>query len=166
MRKSGKNKALDRKKKSNAPTSSASTVNEDKRNTLKSLRNYGLTAVVVAGAGTYLYQAYQADLEERDLTKIGKGKASIVQIHDPNCPVCNALQKATRAALSNVESEKLQYLVANIKTAQGQQFANQHNVPHVTLLLFDKRGKLENILQGVRQEEELTTVFNTLAQKR
>jgi hypothetical protein len=80
--------------------------------------------------------------------------------------MCTALQKATRSALSNFQKDDLQYLVANIRTSTGSQFANKYNVPHVTLLLFDKRGKLQNVLQGVRKAEELTLAFKALIDRK
>jgi uncharacterized protein HemX len=160
MRKANKNKSKPKNKKAATQNVAAGNdVDKTKRKTLSTLRNSAIGLVLAGGAGTYLYGAYQADLKERDLTQVGRGKPTIVQIHDPNCPMCTALQKATRSALQNFEEDELKYLVANIKTAKGREFANQHNAPHVTLLLFDKRGKLQNILQGVRNEEELKTVF-------
>lgn len=160
MRKTNKSKPRPQKKKTNSQNSApANGVDQTKRKTLSTLRNSAIGLLLVAGAGTYFYGAYQADLKERDLTQVGRGKPTIVQIHDPNCPLCTALQKATRSALSDFEEDDFKYLVANVKTAKGREFASRYNAPHVTLLLFDKRGKLQNVLQGVRQEEELKTVF-------
>jgi uncharacterized protein HemX len=166
MRKANKNKSKPKNKKAATQNVAADDhVDQTKRKTLSTLRNSAIGLVLAGGAGSYVYGAYQADLKERDLTQVGRGKPTIVQIHDPNCPMCTALQKATRSALQNFEEDELKYLVANIKTAKGREFANQHNVPHVTLLLFDKRGKLQNVLQGVRKKEELKTVFSSLIGK-
>ena len=166
MRKSGKGKNRAQKKKSAFAKNTNQQIDTQKRKSLSTLRNSAIGLVVLGGASAYFYQAYQSDLEERDLTKIGKGKPTVVQIHDPNCQLCTALQKETRKAVSNFEDGDLEFLVANIQTQKGRAFANQHNAPHVTLLLFDKRGKLLNTLQGVRQEQELTTVFENLIGKR
>lgn len=167
MRKTNKSKSKPQNKKATPKNGAANyEVDKSKRNTLSTLRNSAIGILIAGGAGTYLYGAYQADLKERDLTQVGRGKPTIVQIHDPNCPMCTALQKATRSALQNFEEDDLRYLVANIKTAKGREFANQYNAPHVTLLLFDKRGELQNVLQGVRQEAELTTVFTNLIERR
>ncbi len=142
-----------------------SSIDKSKRNTLTTFRNSALGLAVVGGAGAYFYGAYQKDLEERDLTKIGRGKPAVVQIHDPGCQLCATLQSETRKAVSNFEAEEVNFLVANVRTQKGREFANKYNVPHVTLLLFNKRGKLENILQGVRREEELTNIIGSLIAK-
>ena len=165
MRKTGKPKKQARNKKPRPAHNATAPADENKRRTLSFLTKSATGLCLAGGTGAYFYTAYQNDLAERDLSKIGNGKPAIVQIHDPNCPMCNALQKNARSALSNFEDGDLEYLVANIRTNKGRQFANQHNVPHVTLLLFNKRGRLENVLQGVRGEDELVTVFKQLLKK-
>ena len=165
MRKTGKPKKQARNKKTRPAHNTTAPADENKRRTLSFLTKSAIGLCIAGGTGAYFYNAYQNDLAERDLSKIGNGKPAIVQIHDPNCPMCNALQKNARSALLNFEDGDLEYLVANIRTSKGRQFANQHNVPHVTLLLFNKRGRLENILQGVRGEDELVTVFKQLLKK-
>lgn len=168
MKKSAKNKTANRHKASSQASKKRETgtrsdtsagIDMSKRNFLSMARSSAIGSVVVGAGGFYLYSAYQADLEERDLSKIGNGKPSIVQIHDPECQLCRALQKETRNALSNFEPENFEYLVANIRTSKGREFANTHNVPHVTLLLFNKHGRLKQVLQGVKSESELTGVF-------
>ena len=166
MKKSGKNKKQNRKSKTTPPQSTAETIDVAKRKSFRAMRNGAIGLVVLGGAGAYFYSAYQSDKRERDLTRIGRGKPTVVQIHDPNCQLCTALQKQARKAVSNFDEDELNFLVANITTAKGREFANKHNVPHVTLLLFDKRGKLQNVLQGVRQEEELTNTFSGLVNAR
>lgn len=151
-----------RKASDNGAGASASTT---RRGFLSKIRNGAIGTVAVGGFGAYMYSAYSKDVAERDLTKIGKGKPAIVQIHDPSCGLCTALQRETRSALSNIEQEEYEFLVANITTEKGRIFANNYNVAHVTLLLFDGRGKLQQVLQGVKQEEELLPIFTDLVSK-
>lgn len=56
-------------------------------------------------------------------------------------PICNALQKEARAALSNFEECTIQYVVANIRTDQGATLSGILGVPHVTLVLYDAAGE-------------------------
>lgn len=165
MRKSAKHKQHSNKKKA-APNNGAAKTSQPtdsgKRKTLAALGKTAIVLAAIGGGGFYFYSAYQQDLKERDLTRIGFGKPTIVQIHDPNCQQCATLQKETRAALSNFDDESVKFLVANIRTQKGLEFAQKHNVPHVSLLLFNKRGQLQNVLQGVRREEELTNVISTM----
>lgn len=166
MKKANNVKNIKQKKKASQQNKTPDLTDSNKRKTLSTLRNSAIGLVVAGGVGAYLYQAYLADIEERNLTKIGRGTPTIVQIHDPNCTLCAALQKATRSALSNFDEGVLDYRVANVKTQDGSQFAARYNAQHVTLLLFDKRGRLQNTLQGVRQEEELVMLFTALAESR
>ena len=118
-----------------------------------------LGAAVLGGAGYLGVGAVRAGAAEYDLTRIGTGKPAVVQIHDPQCPVCTALQKQVRKALKNFDQEDLVYLVANIRTTAGQQLAQKHRVPHVTLLLFDGEGNLQEVLRGMQNHDALYQQF-------
>jgi hypothetical protein len=110
-------------------------------------------------AGWYLVDEVRATIQDGDLTRIGNGIPTIVQIHDPQCPKCVALKQETRDALSNFEDGKLQYLVANIRTVEGKMLATSHGVGHVTLLLFDGQGRKLNTLVGSNTSRYLTKMF-------
>jgi len=122
-------------------------------------------AAALGGAGLFGVRSVQATMAEHDLSKVGGGIPTIVQIHDPQCPTCTALQKQTRKALKRFGDDELLYLVANIRTAEGARFASRYGVPHVTLLLFDSRGELRGRLQGMRQANELGDAFARLARR-
>lgn len=119
----------------------------------------GLGAVVLGGGGILFARSVAAAICEQDLGKIGKGRPAIVQIHDPNCALCMGLQRETRKALKNFDEDALTYLVANIQTPQGREFANSHGVPHVTLMLFDGAGQVQEILNGPNTEANLIRIF-------
>lgn len=120
----------------------------DRRRALTWLRN-GAIALPFLGAGGYFSaRAVQASIAELDLTKVGTGTPSIVQIHDPNCQLCQTLQRQTRRALRAHDEAELHYLVANINTAEGNEFAGRYGVPHVTLLFFDADGEMVHTLRG------------------
>ncbi len=130
-----------------------------RRDFFAKIRNGVIAAAVVGVAGWYLAAEVRATSQEGDLTRIGNGTPTIVQIHDPQCPKCVALQKETRDALSNFEDGKLQYLVANIRTVEGKMLATAHRVGHVTLLLFDGQGRKRNTLTGPNTSRYLTEAF-------
>lgn len=120
----------------------------------------GLVGVAaIGGAGYFGFSAVRAGAAQYDLSRVGAGKPSIVQIHDPQCPTCTALQRETRKALADFGECDLVYLVANIRTGAGHEFAQKHLVPHVTILMFDGDGNLQTTLRGMRQEEELRRAF-------
>ena len=59
----------------------------------------GPVAALAGGGGWYLVDEVMATISEQDLTKIGNGIPSVVQIHDPQCSRCIALQNETRKAM-------------------------------------------------------------------
>jgi thioredoxin-like negative regulator of GroEL len=123
------------------------------------------TGAAVGGVGGVLtVRSVKAHAHEHDLTRMGQGKPTVVQVHDPTCPTCTALQRQTRAALSSFGECDMLYLVADIKTDEGAMFASRYGVPHVTLLLFDADGELQETLTGMRYEDELKVTLNRFAQ--
>lgn len=130
-----------------------------RRDVLARSRNIAIAGAVVGVAGWYLVAEVRATIQEHDLSRIGNGMPTIVQIHDPQCPQCLALQKETRDALSNFEDGKLQYLVANIRSAEGRMLATAHGVGHVTLLLFDGNGKKTGTVVGPNTSRYLAERF-------
>lgn len=125
------------------------------------VRDWGVIGLAGAAGVWWLADDVLASRAEEDLSRIGNGIPSIVQIHDPSCAMCAALQRETRAALGAFEDDALTYVVANIRTAEGRRFANQHGASHVTLLLFDGAGRHRRTITGVQSADALQTVFRT-----
>ncbi|MGI9381977.1 MAG: hypothetical protein ACR2PO_02395 [Methyloligellaceae bacterium] len=152
------------KKKANVGSGGATTPESpetDRRDVLARIRNWGVLGVLVAGAGWYLVDEVTATIAEHDLSRVGNGTPTVVQVHDPQCNRCLALQRETRNALETLDDGAIQYVVANIRTAEGRQFAAAHGVGHVTLLLFDKNGKRRNVLVGERHRNSLAALFRS-----
>ncbi|WP_299045731.1 hypothetical protein [uncultured Tateyamaria sp.] len=116
-------------------------------------------SAAVLGAGVWGISSFRTYAAEHDLTRVGNGDPAIVQIHDPQCPTCTALQKQTRRALRDFDDCGMTYLVADINTPEGAAFARRYNAPHVTLLLFDGAGELQRKVQGLQQAATLAEVF-------
>lgn len=148
-----------RKSQPQAATAPAVPAKMSRRTMLRYLRTGAIAVPVLGVAGYFSVQSVQATICEADLTKIGQGTPSIVQIHDPNCPICTQLQKQARRALGDFEDETHTYLVANIKTLEGSSLAAKYAVPHVTILLFDAKGEMVEVLRGPRTADELRPIF-------
>ncbi len=159
------NKHSKTKKQNRSKPASTSKNLLSRRNFFQNIRNGAIATVIVGGGVWFVVDDVMATLDEQDLTKIGNGIPTIVQIHDPQCSQCIALQRETRKALENFDNGKLQYLVANIKSAEGRTLAAIHHVRHVTLLLFDAKGKRRQILTGPNQSDYLTGVFRQHMEK-
>lgn len=119
----------------------------------------GLAALGLGGAGYAGAGWYRGFVAEHDLARIGQGKPAVVQVHDPTCSTCTALQREARHALAQFGECDLIYLVADIKQDAGAAFAAVHNVPNVTLVLFDGEGQVQQVLSGMRSRAELRGVF-------
>lgn len=132
----------------------------DRRDLLRHARNAAIALPVLGVAGYFSVQSVQATICEADLSKIGNGRPAIVQIHDPSCQLCTTLQRQSRKVLRNFEDGTYEFLVANIKTADGGAFAAKYGVPHVTLLLFDERGEMVQVVRGPTTPDNLERVFS------
>jgi len=131
----------------------------DRRQMLGKIRNYAIGGVVVAGGGYLSVQSVRATIAEGDLSRVGQGLPTVVQVHDPNCGMCRSLQRETRQALKEFDENEVVYLVANILGADGRKFAVDHGVGHVTLLLFNAEGELQQTIRGVHQDDYLADSF-------
>lgn len=151
-----------RKRQPQKKQNAAATAPAEGPNRRALLRNGLIIAGGVGIGGFFATSMVMATIAEHDLTRVGQGTPVIVQVHDPQCPSCQDLQRETRAALKSFEDTDLQYAVANIKSETGAAFANAHGAPHITLLLFDGAGNLQGRLNGVRPLAELETAFADL----
>ncbi|MCP5081425.1 MAG: hypothetical protein GY948_06975 [Alphaproteobacteria bacterium] len=156
-----KAKQRQRSKKAARQTATHAPKTEDvsRRNMLGLVRNWGLFAAVAAGGGWYLVDEVLATISEQDLTQIGNGTPTVVQIHDPQCSRCLALQREARKAMKAFGGDELQYLVANIRSEKGRALASANKVGHITLLLFDAKGQRRETLHGNNHSGYLELMF-------
>jgi hypothetical protein len=132
---------------------------------MRMTRRFAIAAPVVAIAGYFTTTSVQAIMSEADLSKVNGGKPSIVQIHDPQCPLCRTLQKQARKAMKTLDEGSFEYLVANIRSEDGLAFSSKYGVGHVTLLLFDAQGEMVEVVRGPSDVETLTRVFQAHLRK-
>lgn len=145
-----------------ASTQSASDADMDRRGMFRLIRNVAIGAAVLGGTGYVFADNVMTTMHEHDLERVGNGVSTIVQIHDPQCSMCLALQRETRKALDMLEGQEIDYVVANIRTQKGREFANRYGAQHVTLLLFDEAGDLQDIVQGQQGSYQLKVAFERL----
>ncbi|WP_171209933.1 MULTISPECIES: thioredoxin family protein [unclassified Ruegeria] len=130
-----------------------------RRDVLRLARNGAIAAAVVGVGSFFMMRSVRAMQAEQDLSRVGQGTPVVVQVHDPQCPTCNALQREARKAMKQFAEDEMLYLVADISQQDGAGFANRYGVPHVTLLLFDGEGTLRETLHGMRDQEELEPIL-------
>ncbi|MCP4933389.1 MAG: hypothetical protein GY927_04100, partial [bacterium] len=107
----------------------------------------GLVMILLSYTGLAAYR--QNCDETHDLSVIGNGTPTVVQVHDPSCPSCRALKDNTQAGLKRLGSG-LQYRIASLKTPEGRVLAQRFQVGKITLLIFDGDGEMINSYQGVK----------------
>lgn len=144
-------------------TTAAPPQDESRRAFLSRSGKYAIGAVVLGGSAVFGVGAVRATAYEQDVGRVGQGVPTVVQIHDPNCPLCASLQKATRKALKGFDPSELDYVVANVKTDEGRAFANAHGQLHVTLMLMDPSGQPMRILNGQQDSQDLRRIFEAHA---
>lgn len=170
MKKSRKPQAKTRKvtaAQSNTPMAGATTDSGgiSRRGLFSRFGKYGVAVIALGAGGAYFFSDVKETMAEEDLSRIGGGIPTVVQVHDPSCPTCRALQKEARAAMESFGDAELQYLVANLSTREGKSFAGQHGVGKITLIIFDRRGQRQEILSGPNTREQLQRIFATHARR-
>ncbi|PHR86161.1 MAG: hypothetical protein COA78_38245 [Blastopirellula sp.] len=155
-----KQQSKKRKPQDNAKDQAELAIKEKRDRLLKVSRRVLFALPVAAAVGYFSVGEIQASIHESDLTRISEGKPSIVQIHDPQCSLCQTLQRQARKAMKPLDQEEFTYLVANIRTQEGSEFSARYGVPHVTLLLFDDQGEMVQIIRGPSDVESLQSLFS------
>jgi len=112
-----------------------------------------------------VYAYMQNAKVEHDLSVIGNGLATVVQVHDPGCRLCNRL-KSNLTKVKGEFEEKIQFKTANILKQKGRDFAKKYDVPHVTLVFFNKKGKRVDSIQGVTSSDQIKMRLQQLSRNR
>lgn len=133
-------------------------------------RHSALVAIVIVAVvlsvGAALASYKTRHDREHDLSVIGNGIPTVVQVHDPDCPICRQLQTEVREAARGIGPDRLQLRTASLSMASGRAFAYRHDVPHVTLLYFDGDGRLNRKESGSQSSATLRPAFLAHASRR
>ncbi|MBN4079550.1 hypothetical protein JYT26_02805 [Beggiatoa alba] len=119
---------------------------------------------IILGVGAFLAIAVMLlpDGFSDDLSKIGQGTATVVLTHD-NSSV-GSLDVMT--LLNKVRSDyagKIEFLVVNVNTREGQIFRQQQNVDAIVLVFFSSNGKKLGTISHTMNETELRSVLDKLS---
>ena len=93
-----------------------------------------------------------------DLTVIGKGKPAAVQIFDPNSVSSLDLMQAFNSARGEYEG-RIEFLLADLNSDSGKQFAQTHGVGSNTLVLFAADGTKLSTVSGPQDADTLKKLF-------
>jgi len=134
-------------------------------NQSKTLKNLLVTLCVFAILAVPVYAFMQKSKIEHDLSVVGNGTPTVVQVHDQGCRLCQRL-KSNLGDVKGDFKDKIQFKTADINKKSGRDFARKYNVPHVTLLFFNKEGTRVNSTQGVISSAEIKTNLENLVSRR
>lgn len=137
-----------------APARTAKQVSQSRRKWL--LAAVGTVGAV--GGGSALHAWDTRSREQHDLSAIGQGTPVVVQVHDRSCPTCRRLKSVMGEVMNN--REDVLYRVADLAKPEGKAIAQEYNVPKVTLLFFDGRGKHQYTHSGLLSAEEATQLID------
>ncbi len=117
--------------------------------------------IVAVGASIFGIKAIEANNSElRDLSVIGKGSPVIVQIYDPACSVCRRLSKVLK--ISTKDQDTVKQRLADITTTEGKALQTKYNVPHITLLYFNEKGRHIHTTSGMQTKDNITAEIKRL----
>ena len=131
----------------------------------KLIKNLVITLCFLGVIAVPVYAYMQKSIVEHDLSVVGNGTPTVVQIHDPGCQLCNRLKK-NLAKVKGEFKDKIQFKTANILKKKGKIFASKHNTAKITLLFFDKKGQRVDTIQGVTSSEDIKTSLESLVKRR
>ena len=147
-----------RKKSKSVKPARPSKPNRSKPGWLGGLKMAAVAIITLSIFGAAI-AAFKHNYEiEHDLSVIGQGMPTIVQIHNPSCSLCQQLRSNANAAMRGLD-EQLLFRIADVTTQSGHRLQRRHQVNNVTLLFFDGQGELRNVLSGVRDKRDLRKAF-------
>lgn len=95
-----------------------------------------------------------------DLSVIGNGQPTVVQVFDFGCAECRQLRDNLAAVQGEFEGQ-VQFRKADRGTPDGAVLALRHNAGHVTLLMFGPDGQLRNTLTGVQDPATIRAAISS-----
>lgn len=98
------------------------------------------------------------------LSKIGNGKYAVVQIFDKGGVQSEQLMDTINDIRSSYESRGIEFLVADMGTAAGKRFAQEHGVAGATLLVFSPKGRVLQTLAGRYDEASVRRTIDRALQ--
>lgn len=121
-----------------------------------------VVAIGIAAFGIHAFEKKQRELH--DLSVIGNGTPTVVQIHDQSCQICMRLKKITKTITS--DDDRVQYRIADIGSEKGRTFQQQYNESKTTLLFFDAKGKHVHTTRGLQDAENVQASIETLISRK
>lgn len=122
-------------------------------------RNRLLTILFIVGVGSFLWSQLPDGGYPTDLSQIGNGRPALVLAHDSNY----AGGMAVMYLMSEIRHEyadRVDFVVAHLGLADGQEFARRHGARDGVVLLFTGDGRNVSVLHQPQNVDELRVALN------
>ena len=113
-----------------------------------------LTLAFIAGVGSFIWGQLPDGGYPTDLTKIGTGRPALVLAHDSNYAGGIAVMSLMNE-IRHDYAERVDFLIAHLGMADGQEFARHHGVRDGVVVLFAADGQRVGILEQPQNIEAL-----------
>lgn len=134
----------------------AAFAERQKRRQRRWLLRGGLAAAVVLPLGAFgLWRYEQSAQQRRDLSVIGNGTPTVVQVFDPRCAECRQLRDRLSGAI-DAHPGPIQYRLADRSTTAGGLFASRHQADHLTVFFFGSDGDVRRRESGMQERAALS----------
>lgn len=119
----------------------------------------GIALAVLAPLAYFGVKQYERRAAVRlDLSVIGNGRPTVVQVHDFSSVESRQLRE-NLAAVEREFSPGVQFRIADLATPDGAILARRYNVLRATLLLFGPDGTLRETLVGVQDSATIRSAI-------
>ena len=115
----------------------------------------GILLLIAAAAAMNLPRGYSDDLSH-----IGKGKATVVLVHNKNSPESIELMQVLGEVRGGYAG-RVEFLLTEPNTPEGRVFMTANNAPQVSLVLLNANGNLVKILGFPQTTSNLQNEINT-----
>ncbi len=120
-----------------------------------------LLAVVLAVAGTIMLAlTLFPPTYSTDLSLIGQGKPAITLVYDWEDDASLRLMESFHA-IEDEFSDVIHFLVADIRSPQGEMFADSRRVPPGSIIYYNAQGQRVHFVDGYQLPEQLRASFKT-----
>ena len=118
-----------------------------------------LWGLFLVSVGTFIWSQLPKGGFPTDLSLIGAGRATVVLAHDANYAGGTEVMSLL-SEIRNDYSSKVDFLVAHMGMAEGQEFARRHAAQDGTIVLFAGDGSPLRTLHQPRDIGELRATLN------
>lgn len=117
------------------------------------------TILFIAGVSSFIWSQLPDGGYPTDLSQIGSGRPALVLAHDSNYTGGMAVMDLMNE-IRHDYAERVDFLVAHLGMADGQEFARRHGARDGVVLLFSPDGRNVGALHQPQSIDELRRALN------